>query len=349
MSHKIFITGAAGFIGSNLVQEILKTYSDAHILSYDLLTYAGHLENLSSVMDNPRHRFIKGDISDYHLARKTLISFKPDIIFHLAAESHVDRSINASAPFIQTNIVGHVKFLEAVNHYYQDLSDKERDSFRFIHLSTDEVFGALGPEDEAFNEHSSYDPRSPYSASKAAGDHMVRAWEHTHHLPSIIVNCSNNYGPYQFPEKLIPLMISRALSMDKLPVYGEGEQIRDWIYVADHCKALMAVMEKGQPGQSYCIGGSTQIRNIDLVQELCRLLDHHKPRGDGKKYEQQIAFVEDRPGHDFRYAMNTKRANESLGWAAETSFLDGLEKTVLWYLNNQEWLKTVQDAEGETL
>ncbi len=330
---RILVTGAAGFIGSHLVEHLLATYPEAHILSYDALTYAGNLDNLSFAQDNPRHEFVRGDICNASLLTETLQRLRPDVIFHLAAETHVDRSIAEAQPFIRTNIEGQSVLLISVQNYYEALSPIDQAAFRLVHISTDEVFGALGPDDAPFCEATPYDPRSPYSASKAAGDHLTRSWYHTYGLPVIIMNCSNNYGPRQFPEKLIPLMISKALSGEALPVYGDGSNIRDWLYVGDHCRAMALAALKGSIGETYCIGGNNEQRNIDIVKHICALLDEKAPLQSGGSYADQISFVTDRPGHDFRYAINANKAKHALGWQPKVSFDQGLAQTVDYYLS----------------
>lgn len=330
---RFFITGAAGFIGSNLVHHIMETRPQDTVLSYDALTYAGLMENLAEVMDNPRHEFLHGDIADGALLRETLERFQPDAILHLAAETHVDRSITAAQPFIQSNVVGHTNLLMAAQDYQGRLNETQKSSFRFIHISTDEVFGALEKNDPKFCEETPYNPSSPYSASKAASDHLVRAWHKTYGLQAIILNCSNNYGPRQFPEKLIPVVIKAALEGCPIPVYGQGENIRDWLHVSDHCRAILSAAEKGSIGRSYCIGGGNEWRNIDLVMRLCLILDDLKPRADKKSYTALITSVTDRPGHDFRYAIDSARAQKELDWTPEIDMIEGLTQTVLWYVN----------------
>ncbi len=339
---RFFVTGAAGFIGSNLVRYLLGTHRGCQVLSYDVLSYAGNLENLEAVMDHSQHSFVKGDIGDQQKIKEIFSSFRPDIVIHLAAETHVDRSIDESDPFIETNVVGQTHLLKSCQEYYEHLSGEQRENFRFLHISTDEIFGALAENDPPFNEATPYAPRSPYSASKAAGDHLVRAWYHTYGLPVILLNCSNNYGSFQFPEKLIPLMISNAIAGRDLPVYGEGLQIRDWLYVEDHCDAILRALTQGKVGETYCIGGGTEKRNIDLVEEICSVLDTLKPLPDQESYRSKICFVPDRPGHDFRYAIDSSKAEKELGWHASTSFKDGLQKTVSWYLENEDWIQAVQ-------
>lgn len=332
---RIFVTGGAGFIGSALVRRLV-TDGRYDVLNFDKLTYAGSLSTVADVSDNPRYRFVKGDVCDESAVRAAISDFRPDIITHLAAESHVDRSIDGPAAFIQTNIVGTFKMLAVARAYYDGLTDAARATFRFHHVSTDEVFGSLGP-DGLFTEDTSYDPRSPYSASKASADHLVSAWGHTFGLPVLITNCSNNYGPYHFPEKLIPLMIARALDGHPLPVYGAGDQVRDWLFVDDHVRALQCVFEKGHPGRTYNVGGGNEKQNIEVVKTLCKLLDSKKPRTDGQSYAEQIQFVADRPGHDKRYAIDASRIMSELGWTPLETFDSGLAKTVDWYLHNEDW------------
>ncbi len=335
MIKKILVTGGAGFIGSALVRHLIRTTSH-HVLVFDKLTYAGTLTSLEPVAQDSRYRFIQADICDADAVAGALKHFDPDIIAHLAAESHVDRSIDGPKDFIQTNIVGTYTLLQAARAHFETLSAERRQNFRFHHVSTDEVFGSLGDEG-LFTEETAYDPRSPYSASKAGSDHLVRAWWHTYGLPITMTNCSNNYGPYHFPEKLIPLMIVKALAGEALPVYGRGENIRDWLYVEDHARAIQTVFEQAQPGATYNVGGHAERRNIDVVQGLCSILDRVKPRADKASYASQISFVTDRPGHDFRYAIDSSRLEKDLGWKPQESFETGLEKTIRWYLENERW------------
>ena len=335
---KLLITGGCGFIGSNLVRLALASGYD--VVNLDALTYAGNPASLSNVADSPAYTFARGDIRDADLLRATLDEHAPDAVLHLAAESHVDRSIDAPEDFILTNVVGTFRLLEAARRYHHALPDGRKESFRFLHISTDEVFGSLGPEG-AFDEETPYDPRSPYSASKASSDHLVRAYHHTYGLPTLVTNCSNNYGPRQFPEKLIPHIILNALAGKPLPVYGDGANIRDWLHVDDHCRALLAVLEKGVPGQTYAIGGRSERTNIAIVETLCAILDRKRPRTDGKPYREQIAFVADRPGHDRRYAIDAGKIERELGWKPRETFEKGLEKTVEWYLDNEEWTASI--------
>ncbi len=344
----LLITGGAGFIGSNLVRMVLAQDNIA-VINLDKLTYAGNLNSLVSVADHPVYTFVRGGIEDRALVAKLLEEYRPDAVVNLAAESHVDRSIDRPGEFIQTNIVGTFELLEAVRAYWSKLGDAGK-SFRFLHVSTDEVYGSLGPEG-FFTEESPYLPNSPYSASKAASDHLVRAYHHTYGLPVLITNCSNNYGPHQFPEKLIPLMILSALEGKPLPVYGDGKNIRDWLYVLDHCHAILTVLAKGRIGESYNIGGNSEKKNIEVVQNICDLLDELSPRDDGLSYHRQVAFVTDRPGHDRRYAIDAGKIRRELGWEPGESFDTGLRKTVRWYLDNLGWCQKVRDGSylGERL
>jgi len=339
----ILVTGSAGFIGANFVLDWLAQHDEA-IIGLDKLTYAGNLENLASLKDDPRHIFVRGDISDTELVAKLLVQHRPRAIINFAAESHVDRSIHGPEDFIQTNIVGTFHLLEAVRAHWSGLTDEEKTGFRFLHVSTDEVYGSLAKGDPAFSETHRYEPNSPYSASKAASDHLVRAYHHTYGLPVLTTNCSNNYGPYHFPEKLIPLMIVNALAGKVLPVYGDGQQIRDWLYVKDHCSAIRCVLSKGRPGEVYNIGGWNEKANLDIVHTVCALLDELRPRTDGKPYREQIAFVTDRPGHDRRYAIDAHKIERELGWKPAETFETGIRKTVQWYLDNQGWVNNVQSG-----
>jgi dTDP-glucose 4,6-dehydratase len=332
----IIVTGGAGFIGSNFVLDWFKYY-DEPVVNVDKLTYAGKLDNLETLSDNPRHIFIKADINDRQTIEKIFQTYQPRAILHFAAESHVDRSITGPGDFIQTNIVGTFTLLEAAKNYYTALPAETKSTFRFLHVSTDEVYGSLSLTEPAFSETTAYAPNSPYSASKAASDHLVRAYYHTYGLPVLTTNCSNNYGPYQFAEKLIPLMILNALAGKSLPIYGDGMNIRDWLYVSDHCAAIRCVLEKGKPGETYNIGGNQEKNNIDVVHEICQLLDALKPLS-GKSYKEYVQFVKDRPGHDKRYAIDASKIQKELGWRPRETFNTGLRKTVLWYIDqsNQE-------------
>jgi dTDP-glucose 4,6-dehydratase len=336
----ILITGGAGFIGSNFVLDWLAA-SDEPIVNLDKLTYAGNLGNLAAAQGHPRHRFVQGDIGDAGLLRRLLAAHRPRAVLNFAAESHVDRSIHGPGDFIQTNIVGAFQLLESVREYWDGLATPDRAAFRFLHVSTDEVYGSLGPRDPAFREADRYQPNSPYSASKAASDHLVRAYCHTYGLPTLTTNCSNNYGPYQFPEKLIPLCIHNALAGKPLPIYGDGQQVRDWLYVKDHCAAIRRVLEAGQVGEVYNIGGWNEKANLEVVHTLCDILDACQARADGQSYRQQIAFVADRPGHDRRYAIDAGKIERELGWTPGESFDTGIRKTVRWYLDNQDWVRNV--------
>jgi dTDP-glucose 4,6-dehydratase len=338
-SLRILVTGGAGFIGSALVRHLIGS-TQHHVLNMDNLTYAGDLRSVSVVHDNARYRFLKVDICDGGAVRAALDGFQPDVITHLAAESHVDRSIDGPGDFIQTNVVGTFTLLNQALDYWRGLNAETRDGFRFHHISTDEVFGSLG-EDGVFTETTPYNPTSPYSASKASSDHLVRAWGHTYGLPVIVTNCSNNYGPYHFPEKLIPLMIIKCLSGEPLPIYGKGLNVRDWLYVDDHVRALARVFEAGSPGESYNIGGRAERTNIDVVWRICQCLDRIRPRSDGKSYAEQISYVADRPGHDLRYAIDPSKIQVELGWSPTESFESGIDKTVRWYIDNEWWWRPI--------
>jgi len=338
---KILVTGGAGFIGSNFVLKQLNETTN-QILNIDKLTYAGNPENLLSIADNSRHHFVQGDICDQQLINKLIEDFQPNAVVHFAAESHVDRSIDGPSEFIQTNIVGTSVLLEESLQYYRGLSSELKAGFRFLHVSTDEVYGSLGATGY-FTETTPYDPSSPYSASKAASDHLVRAWQRSFDLPTLITNCSNNYGPFQFPEKLIPLMIIKALAEKPLPVYGQGLNVRDWLYVEDHCDAINVVLAKGQPGETYNIGGNNEQKNIDIVKQICTILDKLKPRKSGALYKELISFVTDRPGHDLRYAIDASKIKSKLDWEPQISFEEGLRVTIEWYLDHPDWVKNLQN------
>jgi dTDP-glucose 4,6-dehydratase len=339
----ILVTGGAGFIGSNFVLDWLGIEEES-IVNLDKLTYAGNLANLASVMGDPRHIFVQGDICNGALVAELLSSHKPRAIVHFAAESHVDRSIAGPGAFVETNVNGTFALLEAARAYYSALTGDERSQFRFLHVSTDEVYGSLGPEDPPFTETRAYEPNSPYSASKAASDHLVRAYFHTYGLPTLTTNCSNNYGPFHFPEKLIPLMITNARAGKSLPIYGDGQQIRDWLYVSDHCAAIRRVLAAGKPGETYNIGGWNEKANLDVVNTICELLDELEPRAQGGTYREQITYVTDRPGHDRRYAIDARKIERELGWRPIETFQTGLRKTVQWYLQNDEWVREVQSG-----
>ena len=336
----ILVTGGAGFIGSNFVLHWL-AQGKGKVINIDLLTYAGNLGNLKAIEGNPDHVFVRGDIGDRALVDRLLEEYRPQAIVHFAAESHVDRSILGPEAFLRTNIYGTFHLLEAARGYIAKLEDEQRDAFRFLHVSTDEVYGTLEPEDPAFHEDTPFAPNSPYAASKAASDHLVRAWAHTYKLPALITNCSNNYGPLQFPEKLLPLMINNALAGKPLPVYGDGRQVRDWLFVLDHCRAIETVLEKGRIGETYNVGGGNQQANIDVVHLICDLLDELVPDSPHKPHRQLIRYVQDRPGHDRRYAIDARKLENELGWCAQETFASGLRKTVEWYLSNKAWMEEV--------
>jgi dTDP-glucose 4,6-dehydratase len=338
----ILITGGAGFIGSALIRHLLN-HTEHQVLNLDKLTYAGNLESLATVADHPNYRFVQADIADNVAVSQVLAEFQPDAIMHLAAESHVDRSIDGPAAFIQTNIVGTYALLEATRSYWSQLDPARKAAFRFHHISTDEVYGDLHGVDDLFTETTPYAPSSPYSASKAASDHLVRAWQRTYGLPVLLTNCSNNYGPYHFPEKLIPLVILNALDGKPLPVYGNGQQVRDWLYVEDHARALLKVVSEGIIGETYNIGGHNEQKNLHVVESICALLDELAPRQSGS-YKEQISFVSDRPGHDLRYAIDASKIERELGWKPTETFASGLRKTVLWYMENLDWCRRVQDG-----
>jgi dTDP-glucose 4,6-dehydratase len=343
------VTGGAGFIGGNFILNLIKT-SQAKIINYDKLTYAGNLDTLVSLEKNPYYTFEQGDICDKKKLKNLFGKYKFDKVVHFAAESHVDRSIETPGDFIQTNVVGTYELLEVTHWYWKELSALKKDNFRFLHVSTDEVYGSLG-ETKLFTEETAYAPNSPYAASKASSDHLVRAYHKTFKLPVLTTNCSNNYGPYQFPEKLLPLMINKALSGKPLPVYGDGKQIRDWLYVEDHCRAILEALEKGTVGQVYNIGGHNEKTNLDVVQTLCHILDEMVPDSPHRPHEKLISFVADRPGHDHRYAIDASKIQNQLGWKPQESFETGLRKTVRWYLNNKAWTERVLSGayQGERL
>jgi len=340
----ILVTGGAGFIGANFVlQWIAETGTP--LVNLDKLTYAGNLANLASVAGDARHVFVQGDIGDAPLVAKLLAEHRPCAVVNFAAESHVDRSIHGAGEFIQTNVLGTFRLLESVRHYWQALPAGEKDAFRFLHVSTDEVYGSLGPADPAFTERHNYRPNSPYSASKAGSDHLVRAWHHTYGLPVLTTNCSNNYGPFQFPEKLIPLVILNAMQGKPLPVYGDGQNVRDWLFVTDHCAAIRTVLARGSPGEVYNIGGDCERANLDVVRAICRALDEFLPGSAHRPHERLIAFVPDRPGHDRRYAIDTSKVKRELGWQPAVTFEQGLKQTVRWYLDHEQWVRGVQSGE----
>jgi dTDP-glucose 4,6-dehydratase len=339
----ILVTGGAGFIGSNFVLDWLATH-DEPVLNLDKLTYAGNRENLASLEGDARHVFVQGDIGDQALVRALLARHQPRAVLNFAAESHVDRSIHAPGTFIDTNVVGTFRLLDEVRAYWSELPAARKEAFRFLHVSTDEVYGSLAPTDPAFSEQNRYEPNSPYSASKAASDHMVRAYHHTYGLPVLTTNCSNNYGPFHFPEKLIPLVIVNALAGKPLPVYGDGQQIRDWLYVGDHCSAIRRVLEAGRLGETYNVGGWNEKPNLEIVRTICTLLDELRPRADGRSYAEQVAFVKDRPGHDRRYAIDARKIERELGWKPAETFETGIRKTVQWYLAHADWVQRVQSG-----
>jgi dTDP-glucose 4,6-dehydratase len=339
----ILVTGGAGFIGANFVLDWL-ALNDESVINLDKLTYAGNLESLSSLRGDARHVFVQGDVGDSALVAGLLATHRPRAVVHFAAESHVDRSIHGAEDFIQTNVVGTFRLLEAVRAHWAALPEADHAAFRFLHVSTDEVYGSLAPDAPAFTESHGFEPNSPYAASKAASDHLVRAWHHTHGLPVLTTNCSNNYGPFHFPEKLIPLMIVNALAGKPLPVYGDGMQVRDWLYVKDHCSAIRRVLEAGRLGETYNVGGWNEQPNIAIVHTLCALLDELRPRADGASYATQITHVKDRPGHDRRYAIDARKIERELGWKPAETFESGIRKTVQWYLDHPEWVEHVQSG-----
>ncbi len=336
-----FITGGCGFIGSNFIHYLIKNKLVGQIVNLDKLTYAGSKDNLAAIDSNDYYHFIEGDISNQQVIRSILEKYKPDVIVNFAAESHVDRSIDRPAEFIQTNVVGTFNLLHESNQWLKNMNNGIKESFKFIHISTDEVYGSLGKTGK-FSESTNYDPSSPYSASKASSDHLARSWYRTYDFPVLITNCSNNYGPYQFPEKLIPLMIINALEGKSLPVYGKGLNVRDWLYVDDHCRAIQAIIEIGRLGETYNIGGNNEITNIQIVETICEILDNEIPLETGKLYKEQIVFVDDRPGHDFRYAIDATKIEKELGWKPKENFETGIQKTILWFLTNQDWWRKIQ-------
>jgi len=339
----ILVTGGAGFIGANFVLDWLAQH-DEPVINLDKLTYAGNPETLQSLQGDARHTLVQGDIGDRELLTQLLTTHQPRAVVNFAAESHVDRSIHGPSEFIQTNIVGTFNLLESVRGYWSGLAAPEKEAFRFLHVSTDEVYGSLGLGDPAFTEQNHIEPNSPYSASKAASDHLVRAWHHTYGLPVLTTNCSNNYGPYHFPEKLIPLLIVNSLAGKPLPVYGDGQQIRDWLYVKDHCSAIRRVLKAGRLGETYNVGGWNEKANLEIVHTVCALLDELRPRADGKPYKEQITYVTDRPGHDRRYAIDARKLERELGWKPAETFETGIRKTVQWYLDNPDWVAHVQSG-----
>ena len=338
--QRIIVTGGAGFIGSAVVRQLIERSND-HVLNIDMLTYAGHLENLGPALNHPRHQFLKADITNISAIESAFTTFKPTAVLHLAAESHVDRSITGPSDFISTNIVGTYTLLQTAYTYWSKLADADQAAFRFIHVSTDEVYGSLQVVDSPFDESSPYRPNSPYSASKASADHLARAWWKTYGFPVITTNCSNNYGPYQFPEKLIPLVSLNALNGQPLPIYGAGDQVRDWLYVDDHARALIQIMEHGKLGEVYCISGNSERVNLDIVHEICDMLDEVCPESEHVPHRKLVQHVEDRPGHDKRYALDASKLIHNIGWKPQETFSSGLRKTVEWYLKNQKWCKTV--------
>jgi dTDP-glucose 4,6-dehydratase len=342
----ILLTGGAGFIGSNFVHDWLHN-TDEPVLNLDKLTYAGNLANLSSIRNDSRHTFSKGDIGDSAFVTALLTAQRPRAVVHFAAESHVDRSINGSEEFISTNIVGTFRLLEAIRSYWNELAPTEKHAFRFLHVSTDEVYGSLNEGEPPFSEATSYAPNSPYAASKAASDHLVRAYFHTYGLPTLTTNCSNNYGPFQFPEKLIPLIINNALTGKQLPIYGDGLNVRDWLYVGDHCTAIRKALERGCVGETYNIGGNNEKTNVAVVTTICETLDQLQPRPDGISYVTQITYVKDRPGHDRRYAIDARKIEKELGWTPEETFDSGMRKTIQWYLDNGAWIENIASGQNQ--
>jgi dTDP-glucose 4,6-dehydratase len=348
MRNNIFVTGGAGFIGSNFILDLLSPSNKnlyQTIINLDNLTYAGNLENLESLKNNPQYTFVKGSVTNKDLVTSIFKGYQPRSVVHFAAESHVDRSILDSSYFIETNIIGTHTLLECARAYFNDLNDQAKSRFRFLHVSTDEVYGSLEKNSPPFSEENKYEPNSPYSASKASSDHLVRAWHRTYQLPTLITNCSNNYGPYQFPEKLIPLCIFNALTNKTIPIYGDGKQIRDWLYVKDHCKAIQSVMSNGKSGETYNVGGLNEKTNLEVVQTICHILDELKPRADKESYANQIQFIQDRPGHDSRYAINPLKIQTELGWRPVATFESGIRETVDWYLEHQDWVDHIVSGE----
>lgn len=341
----IFVTGGAGFIGSNFVLDWL-AQSNEPVINFDKLTYAGNLNNLASVRDDPRHLFVQGDIGDAAALESLFATHRPRAVVHFAAESHVDRSIHSPGAFVTTNVNGTFTLLEAARSYWSALDDAEKSAFRFLHVSTDEVYGTLGPADAPFTETTAYAPNSPYSASKAASDHLVRSYHHTYGMPTLTTNCSNNYGPFHFPEKLIPLIITNARAGKALPIYGDGQQVRDWLYVGDHCAAIRRVLAAGRVGEVYNVGGWNEMANLDVVHTLCDILDELDPKADS--YRKQITYVQDRPGHDRRYAIDARKIERELGWKPAETFATGIRKTVAWYLENEAWVRDVQSGDYRT-
>lgn len=340
----ILVTGGAGFIGSNFVLKCIKQL-DEPIINLDKLTYAGNLDNLDSIKNNAKHIFVKSDIADSELVSTIFKKYRPRAVINFAAESHVDRSISSPEDFIQTNVLGTFRLLECAKQYWGTLNTQDKKEFRFLHVSTDEVYGTLEQDAPAFSETNRYEPNSPYSASKAASDHLVRAYYHTYGLPVLTTNCSNNYGPYQFPEKLIPLIIHNALAGKDLPIYGDGKQIRDWLFVEDHCNAILTVLEKGSLGEVYNIGGLNEKTNMEVVTHICAILDEIRPKANKESYKTQITYVKDRPGHDRRYAIDATKIQNELSWKPKSNFEDGIKRTITWYLNNQEWVTKITSGE----
>lgn len=342
-TRTILVTGGCGFIGSNYILEQIEAQPETRIINLDALTYAGNPKNLDCLAGHPGYRFVKGRIGDRELVTRILRDESVDAVVNFAAESHVDRSIDQPGAFVETNVLETTRLLQASLVYHRDLPDEQSDRFRFLHISTDEVFGSLKPDEAPFSEASPFAPNSPYAASKAAGDHLVRSFHRTYGLPVLTANCSNNYGPLQFPEKLIPLMISKAIAGDPLPIYGDGSNIRDWLYVRDHARAISTILEKGRVGETYCIGGETERDNLTIVKTICSILDRHKPKGSGS-HADQITFVDDRLGHDFRYAIDPSKIRKELGWQPRMTFDQGIEETVNWYLENQAWCEAIHDG-----